>query len=111
MPFLGELIRDPAWTLAVAENREMLFFRSEQLAELPQHYRLDKRYAWSLIAEEARRMIINAPDYHMSHVTLAEALLHLGDRQQAIKAFRDYLVLEPGDIQITGRLAELESRN
>ena len=85
-----------------------MFFRSDALSNLPLRYHLEKQQVWPLVVNEAKWVIAVLPDLHMAHVTLAEALLHLGNRQQAIEAFRDYLALEPEDNEIAQRLAEVE---
>ena len=110
VPLLTELVNSPEWTLAVALNRELLFFRNEAFPDLPIQYKLDKRSVWPLVIDEARRLIAHIPDYAIAYVALGEAFLELGDHQQAIAAFRNYLLLEPGDEKIAVRVAELESQ-
>ena len=64
-----------------------------------------------MIVDEATWTIEVFPGQHMAHVTLADALMRTGEREQAIAALRDYLTLEPQDQAVARRLADLESGN
>jgi hypothetical protein len=109
LSLLGALADDPAWVLAVAENREMLFFRKSVVTDLLEIFHLEKSLIWPMIIDEAKWTIEVFPAKHLAHVTLAEAFLRIGKREQAIGALRDYLLLEPGDEEVADRLASLES--
>jgi Tfp pilus assembly protein PilF len=108
----GAYAYDGNWTQALERYRQALIMRPNDASicvNLAQTYRHlnDPESAWEML----RTGMDKDPNYAMAHYVAGELFMDMGDKDNAIAAFSDYISLEPGSMLADRAQATIDGLN
>lgn len=107
---IERLLDDDDWILLAVDNRELLFFRRNQLTEPDQEPAIDKSEGWKQVLFDAQKNAARYPGQSAALYASGLAALKLGMSEEAKRSLERYLSDNPDDPNALRAFRQLESQ-
>ena len=109
IPLIPILADDKNWLLVAAEPGGLLFLKDGSFKITSSSQILDKKMIWQQVINESETTLHDFPQNANSYYVMGQAYVRLEKYTRAIKAYKNYLRIRPGDEQAAQMLYILES--